>query len=249
MFSPPFRRVKEAARRGRIDLRLSAWIVLLVGMATVAMGCGRKLEMTEEWPVSEYEPTVKLQPGDEIQIRFREVPELDETQTIRPDGKISLQLIDEVVVANLTPEEVDAKLTKLYENDLVNPVLTVIVRRLDNAQVFVLGSVKNSGPITMSGRLTLLEAIGAAGGLDETSAHAETTIIIRHEGNRRFARLVDLEVALSQPESEPFYLAPRDVIIVPEKKIVSINRWIDQYINQMIPSNAAIGLVGINNRR
>ena len=68
-------------------------------------------------------PEYRLQPGDEIEIKFFYNPSLNEKLIVRPDGKISLQLIDELFVAGLTPAQLDKILTKRYATELKQPEL------------------------------------------------------------------------------------------------------------------------------
>src|SRR5688500_8038226 len=72
------------------------------------------------------EPVVILEAGDVIEVNYRYWPELNQTQAIRPDGRISLQMIDEVSAGGLTPQQLDARLQELYASRLINPDITVI---------------------------------------------------------------------------------------------------------------------------
>ena len=66
-----------------------------------------------------------IRPGDQLDIKFFYNPELNESVTVRPDGKISLQLVDEVQAAGLEPAELDARLTEAYSQELKKPMVTV----------------------------------------------------------------------------------------------------------------------------
>ena len=83
--------------------------------------------------------------GDQLDIKFFYNPELNESVVVRPDGKISLQLIDEIQAAGLQPAELDQKLTDLYSRELKKPVLTVIVRSFTGQRVYVGGEVMPGG--------------------------------------------------------------------------------------------------------
>ena len=91
-----------------------------------------------------------IAPGDQLDIKFFYNPELNETITVRPDGMISLQLIDEIQAAGLQPAELDQKLTDLYSSELRKPVLTVIVRSFTRQRVYVGGEVTTPGLIGIS---------------------------------------------------------------------------------------------------
>ncbi len=69
----------------------------------------------------------RMQPGDEMDIKFFFNPELNQTVFVRPDGKISLPVVDDVQAAGLTPSELDALVTQIYARELRKPMVTVIV--------------------------------------------------------------------------------------------------------------------------
>ena len=74
------------------------------------------------------EQEYRIQVGDQLDIKFFYNPELNEQVTVRPDGRISLQLVHEIMVAGLTPSELTDLLTKKYAPELKKPEITVIVR-------------------------------------------------------------------------------------------------------------------------
>ena len=181
------------------------------------------------------EPRMNLGPGDVLEIKFLTAAELNETQTVRPDGMISLQMLEEVMAQGKTPKELRDELTQLYAPHLKKPVITVIVRSLANRKVYVSGHVNKPGVIDMPMRLTVLEAIMQAGGFDDRRAEVSTVVLIRHKDGKRYGASLDLTPALRGQEFESVYLEPQDIIYVPRSKISQVNQWIDQYINLMIP--------------
>lgn len=181
-------------------------------------------------------PKTVLAPGDEIEVRFRYWPELDASQTIRPDGKIALQLVGHVQAGGLTPEMLDARLIELYQDELIDPEIVTIVRSQAHQQVYVGGEVGKPGLVTMKPQMTVLEAIMDAGGVNKRSAELANVVIVRHQNNQRFAAAVNFKNALSSKD-EVFYLAARDIVYVPRSKIDQLNQWVDQHINRLIPSS------------
>lgn len=218
---------------------------LVVLLSATSFGCQRN-NITREWDETvmqaytpEEEP-VTLGPGDVIDVRFSTHPELNEIepQVVRPDGRIALPLIDYVDVAGLTPEELDAKLTELYSDQLIDPELVVHLRTVRNRRIYVSGQVNVPGFIEMPGKLTALEAVMEAGGYIEDTARPAQILVVRHVNGERYAKLINLNLEdLTNPGwQEPFYLEPRDIVYVPETRIVEANRFVDQYINRMIPT-------------
>ena len=211
-------------------------IACLMLIYTLVVSCKSVPSLqTMKLPTQSLEPPlVTLGPGDDIDVKFLYWPELDESQTVRPDGKISLQLVDEVQVTGLTPEKLDEHLTKIYEVKIKDPVITVIVRTLANQRVYVCGEVRSPGLIPIQGSMTALEAVMSAGGFNESSAAYSRVVVIKNAGDKRYAALVDLKSTLKNPESYQYYLGPNDIVYVPRTKIVRLNDWIDQYFKELI---------------
>lgn len=204
--------------------------------AMVIVGCSSNLpRYTTTLPAPPPRDVVRLAPGDELEIKFQAVPELDDKQVIRPDGRISLQMVDEVMAAGLTPAELDQKLTELYAEKLREPVITVIVRTLANQKIYVGGEVKTPGLIDMEPGMTILEALIAAGGPLKESGDLTNVVIVRHKDGKRYMASVNLEEQFKAGSGEAVTLAPKDMVLVPQTGIDRANIWIDKHINRMIP--------------
>ena len=187
---------------------------------------------------------VKLAPGDEIEIKFFYVPELNDIQKIRPDGKISLQLVGEILAQGKTPLELKNELTSLYESELQKPEVAVIVRSLTNQRVYVGGEVFNPTMIELSGSITPLQAIMQAGGFNMERANVEKVVVIRHKDGKRLKKFINYKNAYEGKENIPeIYLQPNDIVYVPQTAIAKINQWIDQHINKIIPFGTTVTTV------
>ncbi|MBN2326538.1 MAG: polysaccharide biosynthesis/export family protein [Candidatus Omnitrophica bacterium] len=204
---------------------------------------------SEEFPSAE----LRLVPGDVVDVKFLYWPELNaENVTVRQDGKIALQIIDEVKVAGLTPDEMDDLLTEMYKPHLKDPVITVNFMTSINNRIFVGGEVPDPGPIPIEGRVTLLSAVVAAGGVAKgdiskgaidfrtggykvRSANLKNVIVFRQVGDKRYAKSFNIQDLLESSESDVFYLAPNDIVYVTRSGIDKANQWVDQYINKMVP--------------
>ena len=180
-------------------------------------------------------PRMALAPGDVVEVKFFYTPQLNETQTVRPDGKIGLQLVGEIDVQEKTPAEIRSELLELYAPHLEQIEVAVIVRSFWNRRVFVGGQVVEPGIIEMPGELTVLEAITQAGGFDVREAEVKNVVVIRHRDGQRYGHALDLRAAVAGKRTEPFLLEPQDIVYVPRTKIAKVNQWIDQHINKIIP--------------
>lgn len=207
------------------------WMIIILSL----LGCAGAPARTPLQMASQPEPKVTLGPGDILDFKFFYNPELNETQTVRPDGKISLQLIGEVDVKGKAPEQLKHELVKAYTGQLRVPEVAVIVRSLMNRRVYVGGDVLRPGVIEMPRKITALEAIMMAGGFDYRRAEVSNVVIIRHQNGQRYGCALDLRAELEGKEVQAFYLEPQDIVYVPRNKISQVGLWIDQYINQLMP--------------
>ncbi len=215
--------------------RAGAVTLCAVSVVLIAGGCvSTPPAENPAWP-EPAAPAVKLQPGDSVRIMFTYWPELNEEQTIRPDGKIALQLVGDVDAQNLTPDELRTALMTRYADKLKDPEITVVVTQYTSQRVYVGGEVRTPGLIPIQGRLTALEAIMQAGGFNKGTAQLRNVVLIRERDGQRFARSIDLREAIGSPESTPVYLEPYDIVYVPRTVIDQVDQWVDQYINQIIP--------------
>ena len=108
-------------------LFLTAAVLLCWMNGCATNQAGTKIDNPVLASAPEKPPQYFIQSGDQLQIKFFYNPELNEAVTVRPDGKISLQLVDEVQAAGLTPAQLDDFLTDRYSKELKKPAITVIV--------------------------------------------------------------------------------------------------------------------------
>ena len=210
--------------------------VLFCGMN----GCATNQAATKaENPVitatPEKPPQYFIQAGDQLQIKFFYNPELNETLTVRPDGKISLQLVDEVQAAGLTPAQLDDFLTDRYSRELKKPAITVIVGSFSSQRVYVGGEVGRQGLVELTGGMTALQAVLSAGGFKET-ADPEAAIIIRKgPDNQPVPVRVNLKSALSGDGPDAaVQLRPYDVVYIPKTWIAEANKFVKQYVEELL---------------
>lgn len=198
------------------------------------MGLSLNLKADAELSTEKKEYTVGA--GDELEIKFFYNPELNETIVVRPDGKISLQLIDEVTAAGLTPAELDDVLTSRYSSELKMPSISVIVRSFSNQKIFVGGEVNNPSSLALGGRMTALQAVLAAGGLKDTANPKQVMVVTRNTDEDHQAYAVDLQSSMFGGDSLAL-LKPGDIVFVPKSGIAKANLFTDQYIRKLLLFN------------
>lgn len=178
-------------------------------------------------------PLYRLSPGDLVAVRFFFNPELNEDMQIRPDGRVSMQLIGEAVLGGRTIPEVVRELETRYASEIKTPRIEVQVRNYGGQRVFVTGEVVRPGELSLIGGLDVISAIGGAGGPKPTGKAKSVLLIRRGSNGQPVARTLKLEAANEFSER----LEPYDVLVVPPRTIVKIDRWVDEYIRQVIPAN------------
>ena len=213
-----------------------AAVALLIA---VASGCGARTSDTLSPPPAP--PPVgayTLKAGDTVAARYPRNPELNEDLVVRPDGYLSLPLVDDVVAAGRTPAEVAAELRGRYVSILAHPDVRLIVKTFAEQRVTVAGEVEEPGVQPLVAGLTLSEAIHRAGGFLKSANRAQV-ILIRREpsGTRGYA--IDLRPVESGEHPEiDVALQSLDQIYVPRSPIANVNLFVEKYIRNNIPVNS-----------
>jgi polysaccharide export outer membrane protein len=154
--------------------------------------------------------------GDVLKISFPGAPNLDTSQTVRRDGRISLGVVGEIKAAGLTPADLEKQLVQLYASQLVEKEVTVTVVS-SSFSVYVTGAVIKPGKVTTDHPITILDAIMEAGGFDNTKADPKAVVIIRVEDGRTKRSTINVRDIINGLNTEPIYLKPLDTVIVNER--------------------------------
>ena len=178
----------------------------------------------------------RIQVGDQMDVKFFYNPELNETITVRPDGRISLQLAQEIPAAGLTPAELTEALRSRYGRELYRPEIAVIMRSFAGQRVYVDGEVNQPSFLPLSTNMTILQSIAMAGGLKDSARPKEVAVIRRGPEGEPQVFQVDLTRARDGSDTaQDVALLPSDVVYVPKSAIANANLWVDQYLRQNIP--------------
>jgi protein involved in polysaccharide export with SLBB domain len=208
-------------------------LAVCIGLGVIAAQTPAAQEPESAAPAPQLQEYV-LQRGDEITIKVFNNSELLDTVVVRPDGKITVILLDDVEAAGLTAAGLDAQLTAGYSKFFREPQVSVIVRSFSNLRVYVGGEVGTPGPVSLKGDITALEAILQVGGFRPT-ARMDSVILLRNDGkDRPMAQKLNFKELLSKGGSD-IALQPFDVLYVPVSRIAKVDRFVDQYIRQLIP--------------
>jgi len=192
-------------KRLSVDLLAFAIVINLLGGPTVAQ------EPTELQPIPANPGDYVIGREDVLRISVWGEPELNYSLTVRPDGKVSLPLINDVSVAGLTPEQVRTGLEQRYAKFVRDPAVTVIVEQINSFRVYLLGQVNVQGMLAFKTPTRLLQALAAAGGL--TAFAKDQITILRTIGGVEKRFPADYR-RLIQGKQENLLLEPGDVVLV-----------------------------------
>jgi len=150
---------------------------------------------------------------DELQIAVWREPELSTAVVVRPDGMITLPLINEVKAVGLKTDELQNVLTEKLKNLVNEPQVTVIVRAIHSRKVYLVGQVGHQGTYPLNGDMTALELLAAAGGVGPFGK-ADSIYILREQNGKKIRIPFHYKKALAG-KSENVTLQPGDLVVVP----------------------------------
>jgi polysaccharide export outer membrane protein len=139
-------------------------------------------------------------------------PQLTLDVVVRPDGKITVPLVNDVAVAGRTPEEIRGTLRSKLSDFIREPQVTVIVTDIQSYRVYFLGEVLDQGVQTFGRPVRLLQAIASAGGLTEF-AKKNITLVREIDGIEKRIEIDYKKLLEGQPSQENLYLEPGDVLL------------------------------------
>jgi len=137
----------------------------------------------------------------------REVP-------VRPDGKISLPLLQDIVAAGKTPAELGQELQTRFKEFLSNPSVTVIVREVNSIKLYVLGEVAHPGPVAVRSKVRLLQAISMAGGVTQFGGKNGVVIYRTTLAGEKVIEVSYKDIVSGKKPGDNLVLEPGDTIVV-----------------------------------
>lgn len=214
-------------------------VPLLLGLLLMSCGGTRKPALIEKArvplppftpPTDADIPAYLIDFNDLLEIKFFINERFNETVRVRPDGRISLQRIGDLLVVGRTPNEVDSIITAAYAKIIKDPDITVFVREFGSPEVYVLGEVTRPGPVQYRGKLTALQAVALAGG-PTRDAKMGSVLIIRQEKGELVAARWDLKELIKGDiyRGDPL-VRSFDIIYVPRTFISKVSDFLSSYM-------------------
>jgi polysaccharide export outer membrane protein len=150
----------------------------------------------------------RLVPGDKLRIEVYKDPQLSQSVQVRPDGKITLPLTNDVPAAGRTPNELRDAIVSSLKTYMSNPTVTVMVVETVPPLIYVMGEVNSAGPQPLVGKMDVMQALASAKGFRD---FANTKNILIQRGSQVLTFNYNEAV---KGKAAPIYLQPGDTIVV-----------------------------------
>jgi len=151
---------------------------------------------------------------DTLHISVWKEPDLSETLPVRPDGKISMPLLNDVMAAGLTPLELKDSITEKLKKYMADPRVTVVVTAMNSRRIFVSGEVVHTGPMVLLPHMTMLQALAQAGFTQ--FANVKGIYLLRTENGKQEKLPFNYkEVVKGNHPEQNIVLKPGDTVVVP----------------------------------
>ena len=159
-------------------------------------------------------PAYVIGPEDVLHVAVWKEADITATLPVRPDGKISLPLLDDVQAAGLTPKQLADSVTERLKKYIADPRVTVVVTTINSKRIYLVGEVLHAGATPMLPNMTVLQALSSAG-LSQF-ANTKRIYVLRSENGKQQKLPVNYRKLVKGEEIEQNYLLqPGDTIVVP----------------------------------
>ena len=196
--------------------------IVIAFMLFFVTGCSTKELRTTEFKVAADTPDpakppgefYTIGPGDALEISVWKEENLSGAATVRPDGYITLPLVNEIQVVGLTTNQLRERLEEKYKEFITSPTVTVRVEKIASNEIFLVGEVNSPGAYPLTGNDTVLQLLTRAGGLT-IFADRDSIRIVRRAGEKVTEYQVDYDAIVEGDLKQDILLRPGDRVIVP----------------------------------
>jgi polysaccharide export outer membrane protein len=152
---------------------------------------------------------------DVLDVSIWKEQDISRVVPVRPDGKISLPLLNDVQAAGLTPAQLAAQITESLKKYVTNPQVTVIVTTINSQRVYILGEVTRPGAFPLLPNMTVLQALSSAGGFTQF-AREKSIYVLRNENGKQVKHPFNYKNVVSGKNTDQdIVLKAGDTIVVP----------------------------------
>lgn len=161
------------------------------------------------------DPSYQIGPEDMLNINVWKEPDVSGNVPVRPDGKISLPLLNDVQAAGLTPIQLAAKIQDGLKQYITDPRVTVTVTNVNSKRIFLMGEVNRPGAYPLLPNMTVLQALSSAGGFTQFS-NLKKIYVLRTDQGKQLKLPFNYKAAINGTSPEQNYmLKAGDTIVVP----------------------------------
>jgi polysaccharide export outer membrane protein len=203
----------DGAQGGCVGRTMRWEAILILVFASVTLIGKAADTFTPTYTANPATPEYRLGPEDVIEVFVWKQPELTTTVVIRPDGRISLPLTNELEASGKTAVQLQKEITERLQEYITKPIVNVIVKQVNSLKISVLGEVRKPDVYRIKNQVTVLDAIAMAGGFTDL-ARPNRVIVIRNAryGPQRIK--INVKQVVADDSKGPFYLQPLDTVYV-----------------------------------
>jgi polysaccharide export outer membrane protein len=166
-------------------------------------------------PAGAEDPSYRIGPQDVLRVDVWREDQLTRTVPVRPDGKITLPLLNDVQAAGMTPMELAGAIREELKKFVTNPQVTVSVTEINSRRIYVNGEVNKSGAYQLLPHMTVLQALSGSGGFT-AFARIKNIYVLRNESGKPVRIPFNYKEAIKGKNPEQnIELQPGDVVVVP----------------------------------
>jgi polysaccharide biosynthesis/export protein len=200
---------------GALVLNLGFGLQARTQSADAAQKVGSPAAETKTSSIPANDNDYKIGPQDVLRIDVWKEAEISRTTPVRPDGKISLPLLDDVQAAGLTPLHLAGVIAEGLKKYITNPQVTIGVTEINSRRFYVTGEVTRPGAFPLLPDMTILQALSTAGGFTQF-ARLKNIYVLRAEDGKQVKHPFNYKAAVAGKNAEQnLMLRPGDVIVVP----------------------------------
>jgi polysaccharide export outer membrane protein len=197
--------------------KIILWFAIIIG----ATSCAKELRI-KEFRVADGTPDPAKPPeefyvigaGDSLSVSLWKEQSVSGTVKVRPDGFVTLPLINEIQVVGMTTAQLRKMLEDKYREFITDPFVMVRLESIASSEVFLVGQVKSAGAFPLNGNETLLQVLTRAGGLS-VFADRSNIRVVRRDGDKITEYIADYDGIIKGDLKQDILLRPGDRIIVP----------------------------------
>lgn len=209
----------------RLAIGVAVMAMLLAAGTSSAQSSNPAADKNTAKPASNAVPPVNVAPvdyligpDDVLFVSFWRDKDLSSDAVVRPDGKISLQLINDVQAAGLTPEQLRVAITNAASKYVEDPTVTVVVKQINSRKVYIVGQVNKPGTYPLGGSMTVIQLIALAGGLNEFADRDNIAVVgvaKQPDAEPASVRVNYSELMRRKNLKQNVVLKPGDTVVVP----------------------------------